>query len=367
MSAVVERFVSLVKVNGESLKERTVATAVRGTLEPHGITVLEDSAAEVLKGNCGNLLCFPPHFSKEKPAILFGAHLDTVQPTTGINVSVDNGTIRTDGSTILGADNRAGLSIMTELLLTAAKDPGSWNNFFISLTVGEELGMLGAKALDLSPYNISGVYVFDSAKRPGVYIQECAGASMLTIEFKGKAAHSAVAPEEGRNAILAACRALAPLKGGRIDEESTFNIGTIKGGEATNIVPDRVIVEGEVRSFSRRRVEDEVAKLRSYLEQFKGDGITITLSDFFDFEPYEHAPDAEICVRLEEAMKKAGLTPQPVHYHGGSDANAYNVKGVPAVNIGIGAQKPHSKEEFILVEDLEISFRLALELARIHH
>lgn len=364
MTDLVELFLHLAKIEGTSLAERMVADEVTFILSKAGIRVLEDGSAAVLGGNSGNLLCFPPEYSPDRPAITLTAHLDTVGSTANLRPIVDAGVIRSDGSTILGGDNRLGLSVLVRLLTDVAQAETQHYNFFAVFTVGEETGLFGADTVDLSHYNPSCAYVFDCSKRPGVYIRDCVGLYTFTAQFIGKAAHSGVAPEEGISAIQLAGAAITKLQLGRIDADTTANIGKIHGGEAVNSIPEKVTIEGEVRSFSMDRIKEQLDLIeQSMRASLNGIG-ALHFSAQLDFQPYTLSPEAPMVLELEQAMRRVGLTPQPIRYTGGSDANKYNAKGIPAVNIGIGAQKPHSHEEFFLIEDMVKTYELAYELIR---
>lgn len=357
-----ELFLHLARIPGVSLTERRIADEVTALLRAAGGRVHEDGAGARLQGNAGNLLCFPPGFKENSPALLLSAHLDTVQSTADLQPVVSARDIRSGGNTILGADNRLGLAVLVHLLRTAASGNSLHQNFMVAFTVAEELGMLGAAQLDLSSFHISGGFVFDCSKRPGVYIREAAGSTVFKLNFLGKAAHAGVAPEEGINAIALACRALAGVTSGRIDADLVLNLGKIGGGSATNVVPDRVTVEGEMRSFSAERLRRHLAELRQTCEQGLPHPQALRFESQTDFAPYVLPTDSPVVQRLEQALRRVQLTPQPIRYMGGSDANVWNAKGIPAVNLGIGAQKPHSFEEFVLLEDLlktaEIAFAL---------
>lgn len=358
-------FLRLAPIDGVSHVERAIADEVTTILRAAGIDVIEDESAPVVKGNTGNLLCFPSGFQTDASAIMLEAHLDTVQPTGSLKAIVKEDRVCSDGSTILGADNRMGLSILVDLLLHSKEYHGPKKNFFVAFTVGEETGLYGAAALDLSKHKVSTAFVFDCSKRPGVFIRESVGLYDFTAQFIGKAAHAGVAPEEGVSAIALAASAISKIRLGRLDPETTANIGKISGGEATNIVPERVTVEGEVRSFSPDRIREELRKMEETFHAAVNGSGRLVFSAYSDFEPYVHKPDAPAVVELENAIRRAGLPPKPIRYMGGSDANKYNAKGIPAVNIGIGAQKPHSVEEYFLLEDLFKSSEIAHELIKI--
>jgi len=359
---LVSLFLRLAPIEGLSLAERRVADEVKSMLNQAGVLVREDDSAGMFGGTTGNLLCFPPGFRPDQPAMMLTAHLDTVKSTSRLTPVVDSTSIRSDGTTILGADNRVGLSVLIHLLCETAKEKAPRNNFFVVFTVGEETGLFGAGSIDLSPYSVKGAYVFDCSKRPGVYIKDSVGLYAFQAEFIGKAAHSGVAPEKGVSAIQLACAAIGRLALGRIDADTTANVGTIHGGEAMNSIPERVLIEGEVRSFTQMRIREQLDGMERILRESVGSTGKIIFKSQPDFEPYVLAADAPMIVVLEHAMRTVGLQPQPIRYTGGSDANKYNAKGIPAVNLGVGAQNPHSYEEFVLIEDLVKSYELARAL-----
>jgi tripeptide aminopeptidase len=290
------------------------------------------------------------------------AHLDTVESTAGLHPVVDTVAIRSDGTTILGGDNRLGMTVLVQLLRTIARGRSPHRNFFVVFTVGEETGLFGAGTVHVSPGTTMGAYVFDCSKRPGTYILEAVGLHTFSATFNGKSAHAGVAPEEGVSAIQMACAAVARLPLGRIDAETTANVGRIHGGEALNAVPARATIEGEVRSFSRERIEGELASIANTLRNSSGNAGSVEFVSKEEFPPYTLSPESPLIVNLEAAMRRVSLTPHPIRYTGGSDANRYNAKGFPAVNLGIGAQKPHSREEFFLIEDLVKTYDLASAL-----
>ncbi|MBW7888971.1 MAG: M20/M25/M40 family metallo-hydrolase [Bacteroidetes bacterium] len=355
-----EQFIELTKINSVSLQERRIADAVKRILQPLGMTVIEDDAAKKLGGNCGNLICLPKNYDSAKPSAALCAHLDTVQPTEGIVHIVDNERIKTDGRTILGGDDRLGLSVIIHLLKEIHTKNLHHKNFICVFTVAEELGMYGAEAVDLSPYNVTKAFVLDSAKRPGTYIKECAGCELVTLKFFGKSSHAGIAPEEGINAIALAAKAIAQMPTGKINQETTFNFGIIKGGSATNVVPDSAVVECEVRSLYREKINQHLSFIENILQQTCNGRYAVETKS--DFVPYVHSSESEIVRDIERALTTTGLTPHGVRYSGGSDANVYNAKGVPAVNIGTGAQKPHSLEEFVLIEDLLKTYEVTYAL-----
>jgi tripeptide aminopeptidase len=363
---LIELFLSLATIDGISLNERNIADHVKAVLEKINVKVIEDGTGAKIEGNTGNLICFPPNYDASKPAIALCAHLDTVTPTKNLKPIVTAERISSDGTTILGGDNREGLSVLLYLMMNLRSFTSPVKNFICVFTVGEELGMYGANHVDLSPYNVKEAYVFDCSKRPGIYIKDCAGCMIFTATFHGKSAHAGVAPEQGINAVTLASKAIANVTFGRIDEETTSNIGKFTGGGATNVVPNEAVINGEVRSFTKEKIEHQFKIITDGFQRaLDGTGGTYSITNEMDFHPYVLDTSTSIVKTVEKAISAAGLTPQGIRYTGGSDANSYNAKGIPSVNIGIGAQKPHAFEEFILIEDLikskEIAFALVQE------
>lgn len=359
---LVTLFLHAVAVDALSLKERPMAEFVRQTLTGLPIDIREDDTARFFDGECGNLLCVPRGFDPSRPAIALLAHLDTPRTTVGVRPIVTDSRIQTDGTMALGVDNRAGTSVLLSVLREHLA-AGSAGNFVVVFTVGEELGLFGSKYVDLSPYNVTMCFVFDCSKRPGTFIQAAVGCSLYTAAFTGISSHAAVAPEKGVNAIQIASRALSRIPMGRLSPTMTSNVGIIAGGKATNVVPDRCTVTGEVREFDPALIADHLGMLektfRDTATESSG-GVEFVATE--DFAPFRLRPDQQVFTTMVDVLTSLGLKPNPIEYLGGSDANMLNAKGVPAVNLGIGAQNPHGNDEFILVEDLRMTERIAHEL-----
>jgi tripeptide aminopeptidase len=256
------------------------------------------------------------------------------------------------------------VAVLVHLLVTIVREQLPHRNFFVVFTVGEETGLFGAGTVQIPPATTSGAYVFDCSKPPGTYIREAAGLHTFAASFFGKPAHAGVAPEEGVSAIQMACAAVSHLRLGRIDADTTANVGRIRGGEALNAIPAFAMIEGEVRSFSVERIGWELGAIEQTLRTSAGGRGKVEFTSKEEFQSYTLRPEMPLLVDLECAMRSAGLTPHPIRYTGGSDANRYNAKGFPAVNLGIGAQKPHSHDEYVLIEDLKATFELAMALVR---
>ncbi|RQW02746.1 M20/M25/M40 family metallo-hydrolase, partial [candidate division KSB1 bacterium] len=290
-------------------------------------------------------------------------HTDTVRSTAKVKPIVENGVIRSDGTTILGADNRSAVALILYLVTEIIEKKLQHRSLEIVFTVAEELGMLGALALDFSQLNAKEGYIFDCSARPGSYVAVSPTAYDFRVECQGRPAHSAVAPEKGINAISMAMEIMNQFPVGRINKDTVANIGTVHGGSADNVVPDQVNFTGEFRSFSPSEIERIKTNLetscRSVSKKYGG---KCQVSFKPGFEGYKFEPEMPVIDRLHRAMEQLHLVPDPMVYPGGSDVNVLNANGIKAVNVGIGASNPHSNEEQIALADMvkgaELLFRL---------
>jgi tripeptide aminopeptidase len=359
--ALLESFAALCCISGTSGNEQEVAGAVKEFAEslPQNYRIHEDEAGKTFGGAQGNLIMIPETHRPGSPSLALVAHMDTVRDTGATKFQVSSDRVHSAGTTQLGADNRWGLSLLLESMKhyypTQQKDAP---NLIFVATVAEEIGMLGAKALDLKPWNVKQAIVLDASLRPGSYIQKCAGMSLFEASFKGKAAHSAVAPEEGISAIGMAAAALSQMMAIPLPEDATANVGHIEGGGASNLIPQDCRFSGEVRGFGRQVPDILEAWRQTCGKAAQNHGGRLEFSITPDFEAFELERNSPLLQLMEQALDRAGLPVNPVTYAGGSDANALNAKGIRAVNMGIGAQKPHSDEEFVLLEDISACARM---------
>ena len=356
---LVDLFLEAVAIDAVSLHEAPVVRFIRGKLSGLPVRIVQDGTGPIVGGETGNIICIPPMFDPARPAVALLAHMDTPRSTANVRPVLSDSRITSDGTTTLGVDNRAGVSVLLHVLAEHVRREMA-GNFVVVFTFGEEIGMYGSKHVDLQPYNVNMCFVFDCSKRPGTFIQSAVGSSLFTATFHGKSSHAGVAPEKGVNAIQIAARALAEVPVGRLSPTMTANFGIIAGGEATNVVPDRCRVDGEVREFDQRAIDEYLAATEGKFSRIARDnGGSLTFESQVDFPPFVLDPGSEAFRATAEVLASVGLSPNPIQYLGGSDANMLNAKGIPAVNIGIGAQNPHGNDEFILLEDLDKSVEIA--------
>jgi tripeptide aminopeptidase len=231
-------------------------------------------------------------------------------------------------------------------------------------TVCEETSLGGSKHVQLGEQIQMG-FVVDSSMRPGQFIYRTYGSQGFNIQVTGKAAHSGIHPEDGISSIQVAAQAIANLQLGRVDLETTANIGIIQGGTATNVIPEKTSLAGEVRSLQIEKVHQVIQKIRT---EFQNTGqkfnAKVEFESHWDFKPFYVKSGSAAYDKIVITLQALGINPEPVITAGGSDANSLNAKGISAVNIGIGAQNPHSNSEFILLEDLQKTADIVLQLMK---
>jgi len=361
-SPLVELFLDAVRVDSRSLKERPMAEFVARRLAGLPIDIYEDDAAPHFGGECGNLICVPRNIDFSRPVIALLAHMDTPRSTAHVLPVMKDSRIESDGTMALGVDNRAGTSVLLHVLRKYSASNAA-GNFIVVFTVAEEIGPYGSRYLDLSPYNVKMCFVFDCSRRPGTFIRAAVGCSLYNARFVGTASHAAVSPEKGVNAIRIAAKALTQVPVGRLSSTMTSNIGIISGGTATNVVPDECIVQGEVREFDPALITQHISDVeKTFRFTAIESGGNVDFTSSIDFAPFALQDSDDVVRTTTEVLEQLGLAPEPIHYLGGSDANTLNAKGIPSVNLGIGAQNPHGNDEFILIDDLHMSAEIAQKL-----
>jgi tripeptide aminopeptidase len=348
-----DTFERLCRAYSPSGRERVCAEIVTAELEALGLDVQEDGAAEALRGDCGNLLARVP--GRGEASVLLCAHLDTVPASAPIEPVLRDGVWGNANETILGADNKAAVAVLLALAAHLAEHPPE-ASVELLFTVGEEVGLIGAKEFETGLLRSPVGYTFDAAAPLGSLIVASPTYYRLVAELQGVAAHAGVQPEKGRSAILAAARAIAQMSLGRIDAETTANIGTISGGSAANVVPERCRVVGEARSIDAGRAEGLASQMVAQLADAANDpececDLDVTLERVFD--GYRIRSSARELVLAREALTAAGYEPVPTTTGGGSDVNALRVKGCAVLNLGNGTERPHEPTESVSSEALE--------------
>ncbi len=352
--SLTELFLWLVQQNAPSGQEGELAALLASRLAGLGFAVTTDNAGATFGGNSGNVIGHRP--GRGGPHLLFMAHMDTVEPTAGIRPSVQDGVVVTDGRTILGADDRAGIAAV--LAAIAAWGQNQPCDLTVVFSVGEEVGLYGAKALDVPRLGAALGFVLDAGAAPGTIVVQAPYAEELGITVFGRAAHAGVEPELGINAIQVAARALAEVPMGRLDSATTANAGLIKGGVATNIVPDRVEIRAEIRSQRFDRLQEELSRWQAvFAKEASQAGARVEISHTLDYQGFQLDQSHPAVQLAARAASRVGLAPVFQVRGGGSDANILNAKGLPTVNLGVGAAEEHTHSEHIKMADLAATAR----------
>jgi tripeptide aminopeptidase len=363
-----DTFAELCAIRSPSRHERRVADRVAAELRSLGLDVEEDDAGAETGGDCGNLLARLP--GRGERSILLCAHLDTVPHDGEIEPVLVDGAWESAGETILGADNKAAVAVLLALAHRAAVESAPVPVELL-FTVSEEDALAGAKAFDVSRLRSEVGYVFDHASPIGEVVVASPTYYRVEARFLGQAAHAGVRPENGRSAVVAAAKAIASMRLGRIDADTTANVGSIHGGAAgTNIVPDRCTVLAEARALSDAVADALVAEMVDRCYDAANDptcdcDLDVTVERLF--RGYRQRPSAEPVVAAEAALRACGYRPERIQTGGGSDANALTLGGLEVTNLANGTERNHEPTERVsqasLHGMLDVTFALLDQLS----
>jgi len=359
---LLDSFLSFTRLPGPSLNEKAVADKVLSQLASLNVPATLDQAGSKVGGTTGNVIGRLEPSRPDLDWILLAAHMDTVAQS-GVEPVVDGDIVRSPGDTILGADDRAAIAAVLEAVRSVLEANALHLGVELIFTIGEETGLLGSKSLDIQTLRSHMAFVVDSSGPPGRIIKSAPFHNRITWKIHGKAAHAGVAPESGINAIHAASLGIARMNLGRIDEETTSNLGVIHGGKATNIVCDYVEIKGEVRSRDKKKLAQQTSHLIDAMRQgAESVGARVTEDVVLEYEGFDLAEDHPVVAAAVRACNRCGLVPELVASGGGSDANVLNAQGIPAVNLAVGYVNPHSADERIAIADLQALTCLLVEL-----
>jgi tripeptide aminopeptidase len=355
-----EIFLQLIKIDALSQHEKPVADFIHAFLTALDLKPYFDHSQSQTGSDTGNLICRIGSGGD----VMFLAHMDTARSTAGVKPQLLADRITSDGTSVLGVDNRAGIALILFALEKALLGKIALKDFTLAFTTCEESTLAGSLNLEFAA-QIKKCFIFDSSLRPGSFIYSSCGAKNFTVTVKGVAAHSGLAPEKGVNSIAITALALSQIKQGRHGDKTTVNVGTISGGTATNVVPETTRLAGEVRSAETGMVDEVIQSIKAvFLKETAASGAGLIFNDEWDFRPYFIPPESEIYQDVLTVMGQVGLAPVPVASLAGSDANSLNGRGVHAINLGIGAQNPHANDEYILLDDFLKSSEIALGLMK---
>jgi tripeptide aminopeptidase len=360
---VVDLFLELAALPSPPGEERLVADAVTRYLRDLGLQVEEDDAGAKVGSTMGNLFCrVEPNGDGGTPLFLC-AHLDTVPPDGALEPVLEDGLIRNAGGTILGADNKSAVAAMLEGTRRLLAENRPHAGVELLFTPKEEVGLLGAAAFDHERLRARVGYVYDQAAPIGDVILGAPHSQSMQVRFHGRAAHSGMYPEEGRSAIAAAARAIADLRLGRVDDETTANVGIIQGGTAGNIIPEWCTLTAEARSHDERKLADLVQEMVDAFSFAAGlEDCEVETKVSKSYRGYRFKRDDQVVRFAHAALELTGYTPNYGLSGGAADANVFNERGLACLNLANGMQDIHTPDERITVEDLEGMVEVTLAL-----
>lgn len=349
---LLNEFLELVQIDSETKCEGQIQKVLEGKLRQLGFELVVDNASEVT-GHEGNNIVATLKGTVDGPALLFTAHMDTVAPGIGVKPQIDGGYIRSDGSTILGSDDKAGLAAILEGVRSIINNGQDYPTLQLVFTIGEESGLVGAKALNPELLQADYGFAFDSTGKVGTIIVSAPTQAKINAVIYGRAAHAGVNPEDGISAIQVASKAISKMKLGRIDEETTANIGRFEGGGATNIVCDKVTIFAEARSLVAEKMEKQTSAMQEAFEQTaKEYGSHAEVEVQIMYPGYKFTSEDKVVQLAAEAVKNIGRTPELQSSGGGSDANVFAGFGIPTINLAIGYEQIHTVNERIPITEL---------------
>lgn len=370
-----DHFLTLVRIDSHSRQEREVAMHLKEELERLGAQVRFDQADRMIGGTVGNLIGRIPGTRPGTAPFLLCSHMDTVGPGEGITPRVEPDIITSDGSTILGADDKSGIAIICEVLRVLQEQEIPHGEVEIVFTVCEEIGLLGARHLDATQLTARTGLVLDSSS-PDRLITRAPCANRLHFTVRGLEAHAGVSPEKGISAIRIASEAIAAMRLGRLDEETTANIGVIEGGNATNIVPNAVTVRGEARSHDESKLTAQTEHMVRCFEETAArhhvtlDGEThraqVTCRVQRDYDRLFIPEEARIVQLVRQAARSLGREITLWRTGGASDANILFAKGIEVANVGTGQHEVHTVREYLRLSDMVRCAELVLETLKRH-
>jgi tripeptide aminopeptidase len=351
---LISSFLKYLTIDSETGSEAVFAKFLTKELEKMGLSVVRDKIGNVISTFDGD--------PKIEPLLLC-AHMDTVTPGKGIQPQVKDDIITSASDTILGSDDKAGIAIIIETILSIIDSRISHGSLEILFTAGEEGGLVGSKNLNYELIKSKKALILDSSGSVGNIIVKAPAKNSLTVKIIGKPSHAGNKPEEGVSAIQAAAKAIDRMSLLRIDKETTANIGTIKGGRATNIVCPEIVITAETRSHNNNKLDTQTNHMidcfREAAQKLGAETIIDVKNEYAAYEIDEGDGFTNFIIR---AGKRLNIDMKTKASGGGSDANNLNANGIKALNLAVGMTNVHTLEEKIAVNDLVNGASLVFEV-----
>lgn len=369
-----QHLMDLIRIDSPSKMEKNVALKLEDEMKELGAECIIDNVGNKIDGNVGNLIV-KVKGNTDAPTFFLSSHMDTVAPGLGIQPRIDDGIMRSDGTTILGGDDKSGVSIIVEVIRTLNEQNIPHGDIEVAFTICEEIGLLGAKYIDISLFKSKYGIVLDSST-PKKLVLKCPTSDIAVFKIHGLEAHAGLCPENGINSIKIVSEAISNMKIGRIDHETTSNIGVITGGVATNIIPNFVMVKGEARSHNNEKLDKEIEHMckcfndaaKKYSVTLEGKTIKPTVEIEVErvYEKMDVSSEAYITRMVDTAVKNLGHEIEHQTSGGGCDANYFNNMGIECVNLGTGMYELHTVNEYVIMDEFYRSADIVLETIQLN-
>ncbi len=369
-----QHLMDLIRIDSPSKMEKNVALKLEDEMKELGAECIFDNVGNKIDGNVGNLIV-KVKGNTVAPTFFLSSHMDTVAPGLGIQPRIDDGIMRSDGTTILGGDDKSGVSIIVEVIRTLKEQNIPHGDIEVAFTICEEIGLLGAKYIDISLFKSKYGIVLDSST-PKKLVLKCPTSDVAVFKIHGLEAHAGLCPENGINSIKIVSEAISNMKIGRIDHETTSNIGVITGGVATNIIPNFVMVKGEARSHNNEKLDKEIEHMckcfndaaEKYSVNLEEETIKPTVEIEVErvYEKMDVSSEAYITRMVDTAVKNLGHEIEHQTSGGGCDANYFNNMGIECVNLGTGMYELHTVNEYVIMDELYRSADIVLETIQLN-
>jgi tripeptide aminopeptidase len=362
---LVDLFLEMCRVNTPAKHEKVLVDIIQPRLEAMGLRCVRDEAHKQTGGDCGNLIATLPGNVPGAPAIFFSSHFDTVEPNPNLQVIIEDGVIKTDETSILGADDKGGMAPIIEAMQVIIEQGIPHGDIQLLLTVSEEIGLLGAHYIDRSLVEARMGFVLDTGPPVGTVVYTAPTQDSFDVTITGLPAHAGFEPEKGIPAIQVAARAIDRMKLGRIDPETTSNVGVISGGTATNIVAAEVKIRAEARSRNPEKLAAQVAHMvETFQEAADHYGATVNVNVRRMYETYRLSEKDPVIRIAQQAAESLGLPNGLREAGGGSDGNVFNAMGIPTCVLGTGMRNIHTHQERIEIADLVRSARWVVAIVQ---
>ncbi|MDQ2799671.1 MAG: M20/M25/M40 family metallo-hydrolase [Armatimonadota bacterium] len=362
---LVQTFLELARKNTPPRQEREASEIAHWTLMELGFQCEFDDAGEKVGGNVGNLIAFKKGTIPDAPPIFFSSHFDTVEPTPGLEPIIDGDIIKSDGKTIVGADDKCGVAPILEAMRILDEQAIPHGDIQLLLTICEEIGLVGAKNMDPRRIKAKYGYVLDSGPPIGSFVYSAPTQDIFEVWIHGKPSHAGALPEDGISAIQVAARAIARMKLGRIGPDTTANVGIITGGNATNIIPAECYLKCEARSRSQEKLDKQRDHMIAcFEEEAAALGATVDIRNENAYQTYELGMEDSVLKIGLEACDRIGLESLLRVTGGGADANIFNAMGFPTTVLGCGMVNIHRHDEYVRISDMVKSTQLVVSIVQ---